>query len=154
MILAWAEAHHGRTGSWPRVRSGEIRGQGGLTWRDVNAFLRNGERGLPGGDSLALLLARLCGQKKGRRPGLREKAILAWARDYYRKTGRWPTASSGPVASSPGDTWNAINLALSQGNRGLPGGTSLTRLLNRLRQGQNGRLRASSSRGAVRRGGT
>jgi len=151
-ILSWAEAHYARTGSWPRAKSGEILSQDGLTWCDVNNCLRNGERGLPGGDSLALLLARLCGQKKGRRPAFTLKDILAWARDHRGRTGRWPSASSGPVTASPGDTWNAINLALTQGNRGLPGGSSLARLLGKKKHGRNRPVRLSSSRLTTRSG--
>ena len=46
-----------------------------------------------------------------------------------RRTGRWPNARSGPIPEAPGETWNAINAALSLGKRGLPGGSSVRRLL-------------------------
>jgi hypothetical protein len=57
-ILAWADAHRGRTGSWPGVLSGPIPEAPGENWWAVNLALHSGLRGLPGGDSLARLLAR------------------------------------------------------------------------------------------------
>jgi hypothetical protein len=62
-ILAWADAHHGRTAQWPGVRAGLIAGAGGETWTAVAVALHLGRRGLPGGDSLSRLLRR-----HGRRP--------------------------------------------------------------------------------------
>jgi hypothetical protein len=56
-ILAWADAHHERTGSWPTHRSGPIAGAPGETWRAANDAVLLGVRGLPGGRSLASLLA-------------------------------------------------------------------------------------------------
>jgi hypothetical protein len=55
--------------------------------------------------------------------------ILAWADAHYQRTGRWPTAESGLVGGAPGLTWQAVNQALVRGNRGLPGDSSLARLL-------------------------
>jgi hypothetical protein len=59
--------------------------------------------------------------------------ILAWAEAHHARTGKWPHAKSGPVVDAPGETWNGVNLALEYGHRGLPGGDSLARLLNRHR---------------------
>jgi hypothetical protein len=61
------------------------------------------------------------------------KQILAWADVHHARTGQRPKAKSGAVVGAPGETWNAVNLALEQGHRGLPGGDSLGRLLNRHR---------------------
>ena len=58
------------------------------------------------------------------------KQILAWAKAHHRGTGRWPSAASGPVAEAPGLTWGGIDQALAGGFRGLPGGSSLARLLH------------------------
>ena len=55
--------------------------------------------------------------------------ILAWADEHRARTGEWPVASSGPVEGVPGEKWEAVNWALAQGLRGLPGGSSLSRLL-------------------------
>jgi hypothetical protein len=58
-VLAWADAFHARTGTWPKARSGPVDKEGpGEHWRTINGALRRGLRGLPGGDSLARLLVR------------------------------------------------------------------------------------------------
>src|SRR5687767_12655234 len=56
-ILAWADEHHARTGDWPNVGSGRVRALEGPRWPTLDAALRKGSRGLPGGSSLARLLA-------------------------------------------------------------------------------------------------
>jgi hypothetical protein len=57
-VLAWADAHHARTGGWPTAASGPVLEAPGEVWRAVNQVLDRGHRGLPGGDSLARLLSR------------------------------------------------------------------------------------------------
>jgi hypothetical protein len=57
-ILTWADAHHARTGQWPRATSGPIEGAEGETWKAVEMALVVGRRGLAGGSSLYKLLAR------------------------------------------------------------------------------------------------
>jgi hypothetical protein len=57
-ILAWADAHHARTGRWPGAHSGPIADAPGETWGKIEGALYDGYRGLPGGDSLAKLLLR------------------------------------------------------------------------------------------------
>ena len=56
LILTWADAHHGRTGKWPTVASGEIIGSAGETWSGVNTALERRRRGLSSGISLARLI--------------------------------------------------------------------------------------------------
>ena len=68
------------------------------------------------------------------RPPLTVEQILAWADAYRARTGRWPTARSGPVPEAPGETWSGIDRGLRVGGRGLPGGYSLARLLALLRE--------------------
>ena len=67
-ILEWAEAHRARTGAWPLNNSGPIALAPGESWRAVAVSLRTGLRGLPGGMSLAGLLARKRRVKTGRSP--------------------------------------------------------------------------------------
>jgi hypothetical protein len=74
------------------------------------------------------------------RPRLTVEQILAWADAHYARTGRWPTAASGPVEGAPGEVWGHINAALYDGQRGLPGGDSLARLLNWNRGRARGRV--------------
>jgi hypothetical protein len=129
-ILAWADAHRARTGRWPHSGSGPVDDASGETWSAINLALAQGSRGLPGGSSLARLLEEHRGkQRRLPPPHLTVGQILAWADAHRRRTGRWPTAASGPVADAPGETWAAINAALARGHRGLPGGTSLSWLL-------------------------
>jgi hypothetical protein len=57
-VLAWADAHHARTGTWPNTMSGPILDAPGEQWGAIDGALRYGRRGLPGNDSLARLLVR------------------------------------------------------------------------------------------------
>jgi hypothetical protein len=133
LILAWADAHFTATGAWPTADLAPVAGgPPGLRWQWVNQALGVGARGLPGGDSLARLLAR----ERGRphqlaRPRLTERTVLAWARAHRRRTGSWPRIHEGAVAGRPGETSPAVDQALRKGLRGLPGGDSLPRLSRR-----------------------
>ncbi len=139
-ILAWADAHCERTGTWPVSNSGAIFDCPDETWAAVDHSLREGLRGQPGGSSLPALLAAHRGRPIPKRPHpyrnrnhlprLTTQEILAWADAYYQRTGRWPTAKTGPIPEASGETWLAVIKALSCGCRGLPGGSSLARLLN------------------------
>jgi hypothetical protein len=102
-ILAWADAHKARTGAWPTQGTTDNTSLPRCTWSMINAALRVGRRGLPGGDSLAQLLARKRGvhNRKGQ-PKLTEDQILHWARAYRKRTGTWPRITSGPIEEAPG----------------------------------------------------
>jgi hypothetical protein len=67
-------------------------------------------------------------------PPLTEEQILAWADARHARTGHWPRAESGAILDAPGDNWYAVNHALAYGYRGLPGGDSLAKLLDRHRR--------------------
>ena len=60
-ICRWAAAHCRQTEGWPNENSGPVQAAPGETWGNVNAALRDGLRGLPGGETLAQLLARRLG---------------------------------------------------------------------------------------------
>ncbi|MGA2068396.1 MAG: hypothetical protein ABSG86_25710 [Thermoguttaceae bacterium] len=131
-VLRWASRHHRLTGQWPNGHSGAVTGVAAETWGGIDSALGRGYRGLPGGSSLLRLLEKHCGvRNRMNPPRLTERKILGWARAYRRATGRWPRYTSGPVAQSPGDTWSALNIALSVGGRGLSGGLSLVKLLRK-----------------------
>jgi hypothetical protein len=133
-ILAWADAYHDRMGRWPRKDSGAVEDAPGETWSALNASLDQGNRGLPGGSSLARLLAEQRGARThSALPDLSAKRILEWADAYYARHRDWPQVRSGPIEEAPGETWSAVNSALIQGHRGLPGGSSLHRLLQKHR---------------------
>jgi hypothetical protein len=55
-VLAWADAHHERTGFWPGAESGAVPEAPGETWAAVEHALKGGLRGLPPGGSLHQLL--------------------------------------------------------------------------------------------------
>jgi hypothetical protein len=84
---------------------------------------------------LARLLARAYGiRNRTNLPALNLKQILSWAEAHYRRTGSWPTRNSGAVAAAPQESWHGIEMALQHGCRGLPGKSSLSRLLRPNRQ--------------------
>jgi hypothetical protein len=131
-ILTWADAHHARTGEWPRQNTGPIIGAPGETWQTVAQVLLVGLRGLPGGSSLARLLQAERGVRNSAAvPRLQRWEILFWADAHYDRTGHWPNTKSGAIPEAPGETWKRVDSALWAGVRGLPGGDSLFRLLDR-----------------------
>jgi hypothetical protein len=129
-VLRWADLHHEKHGVWPNAESGPVDRVPGFTWAKLDALLSQGRRGLPGGSSLARLLAQ---ERWGSPPklsaALSVEQILAWADAHHARCGKWPTARSGPVAAAPGEWWSVIDVALKKGYRGLEGGSSLSQLL-------------------------
>ena len=91
-------------------------------------------RRVSGGCSLAK--RRRKRRRKGS-PRLTVKQILAWADAYHERTGQWPKGNTGPVVSTTDETWFALDRTLSQGHRGLSGGSSLSRLLAKHRGVRN-----------------
>jgi hypothetical protein len=129
-ILGWIDAHHERTGEWPTARSGPIADAPHETWANVDQALTKGLRGLPVGSSLARLLAEHRGVRNRKSlPRLFLDKILAWVHAYRQGTGQWPTRTSGVITDAPDETWANVDQALIKGLRGLPGGSSLTRLI-------------------------
>jgi hypothetical protein len=139
-IIALADVHQRRTDQWPTLKSGRVIGAGRESWQAMDDALRQGHRGLPGGSSLAQLLAEHRGvRNKAALPRLRLRQVRVWAKAHRERTGNWPTAASGHLPEAPGETWAAVNAALSEGLRGLSGGSSLSRLL------QPGKRRATAT---------
>jgi hypothetical protein len=129
-ILAWADAHHARTGEWPNVNSGPVVESPEERWNLIANALYMGLRGLPGGSSLhQLLVKRRAIRDPLHLPPLTEEQVANWARLHFQGTGCWPKHNSGSIAQAPGDTWSAVDHALHNGRRGLPGGSSLWQLL-------------------------
>jgi hypothetical protein len=137
-ILRWADAHHKRTGMWPKPTSGPIADAPGETWMAVQTALVNRRRGLPGGSSLLKLLASKRGVPNDRALSpLKVAQILTWADAYRARHGAWPKATSGQIPEAPNRTWSKVSSALANGTRGLPGGSSLARLLAEHRGARN-----------------
>ena len=127
-ILSWLDAHQEATGDWPKMNSGQATGTG-ETWTGIDDSLRAGRRGLPGGSSLATLLAEHRGVRNIKNlPPLTIKQILSWVDAHKAATGDWPNQFSGQVTGTD-ETWHTIQHALMAGRRGLPGGSSLANLL-------------------------
>lgn len=140
-IVEWAKAHHEKHGDWPTQNTGPVDGRPGEVWGNIDARLSGGGRGLPGGESLAKLFQRVLGVRNvAALPPLDPSEILLWADDHLTREGAWPTLSCGAVPAAPEEAWGRIDDALRQGYRGLPGGSSLARLLEEGR----GRLRPQS----------
>ena len=126
MILNWADAYFDTHRSWPKRISGVIEGTNGDTWGSVEYALYAGTRGLGGGKTLAQLLLEHRGvRNQGRLRRLTVRQVLAWAEAYNRKTGAWPSHSSGYIEGTVGETWQTISAALASGRRGLPTYSSL-----------------------------
>ena len=133
-ILAWAEGHRRQTGKWPKTMSGQVPDAPDETWLGIDDALRQGNRGLGGGSSLAQLLAERRGvRNRGQLPRLTLKKILMWADRHRERTGKWPNPESGAVIDAAGETWKAVQMACVRGLRGLRGGDSISRLLVRYR---------------------
>ncbi len=101
-ILAWAEEHRKTSGQWPDAESGVIVSAERTTRANVDRGLKQGLFGLPGGISLALLLAKLLGRTHASQQCDPSKdPILAWADEYHRRTGNWPASDSGEGPDLP-----------------------------------------------------
>ncbi|HLJ97231.1 MAG TPA: hypothetical protein VKU02_28990 [Gemmataceae bacterium] len=129
-ILMWASAHREATGKWPKTSSGAVLGAKFESWSAIDNALRMGLRGLPGGSSLAQLLAEHYAVRNPQNvPPLSEKQILRWADEHHKRTGSWPKDHSGLIPGSGREKWSSIDSALRAGSRGLPGRSSLAKLL-------------------------
>lgn len=129
-IKRWVIDWYDMERTYPTLHSGVIPGTNGETWIVVDQGLRKGNRGLPGGSSLARLIAEHFGVRNATNPPkLAEVTIRHWVTDWSEQKGKWPNQKSGPIPDSGGETWKAVDTALRDGRRGLPGGSSLPKLI-------------------------
>ncbi len=127
-IVFWAVSHNAANGTWPNQYSGNVSGTD-ETWSGIHFALNRGTRRLLRGSSLAKLLAEHCGVRNIKDlPQLSIEQILDWADVYNAITSQWPTKKSGQVTGTE-ETWQRVDDALSNAGRGLPGDTSLAKLL-------------------------
>jgi len=137
-ILAWADSHHNRTGRWPNSSAGKVADEESENWQNINSALRIGLRKLPGGTSLARLLSEVRGVRNtSKLPALTEQQILNWADHHHEVSGKWPRTTDKAILCAPGEKWSNVNTCLEQGLRGLPGGSSLAKLLAYQRGSRN-----------------
>ena len=118
-IRRWMDDYRAEKGAFPSKDCADS-APSGDRWGALDDALTDGRRGLPGGSSLAKL--------RGAKAALTEAAIRQLADDYRVKNGVLPTQRSTGRAAS-GDRWDALDAALIRGYRGLPGGSSLAKLL-------------------------
>jgi len=138
LILLWADKHYARFGVWPKLNFGPVYDQPGETWKAVNQALRVGRRGLLPDSTLALLLQERRGVVRHKElPSLTEAHLLRWADRYHEKYGRYPHCNDGPIEWAVTETWAGVDKALDTGFRGLPGGSSLAKLLEKYRNKRN-----------------
>ena len=133
-ILSWADKYHERTGSWPKAGEGDVPEAPGENWANVDAALQRGGRNLQGNwprkaSGRKTWSTEWCGPTTPT-----EEQILRWADAHHEQTGLWPKAESGDIPEAAGERWKNIDVALQQGQRGLPGGSSLPKLLAERRQ--------------------
>ena len=114
-------------------------------WKAVGSALYHGHRGLPGGDSLSKMAYRM-GLGPAPPTGHRQRysrrtrdftvaEIEDAVRSFHRREGRAPSAWKDKNATQDfgfPETWEAVNSALRQGGRGLPGGDTLVKVAQRL----------------------
>jgi hypothetical protein len=126
-IKSWILTHHASTGKWPGQKSGSVIGGPDITWSALYRALNEGRYGLPKGIRMASLRPVIEIERAGLRLSVRQ--IVLWARAHHRRHGFWPTPFDGRIPDAPGETWLKVEDALRRGTRGLPGGSSLAKLL-------------------------
>jgi hypothetical protein len=133
-VLAWAEAHHKETGTWPKREDGRLHGVPGFTWRGIDEAIHERPQSFGNARTLAhLLMIRRGVRCRAYLPRLTYKQILIWADAHRQRTGSWPRSYTGAIVDAPGETWLGVNQALHEAVRGLPGELSLSKLLAKKR---------------------
>jgi hypothetical protein len=131
-ILEYADQFHASTGSWPGRQSGTIVKEGRPVerWSALDKALLNGSRGLPGGSSLTkILYEHRAVQSVWLIGEVTEEQVLDYADSWKAAHGRWPGQKDGPVNEGSSITWRAISKWLCYGKHGLPGGSTIGRLI-------------------------
>jgi len=135
-IKTWIREWHSRMGEWPKVATPGVIPGTHETWAKIASALSAGRRGLEPGQSLAALVRDISGVRHPRdtknAPKFTVKQIVTWAKEWYGRTGAWPTArTKGLIPGSSGENWHRVDWALVNGKRGLPGGMTLVMLLKK-----------------------
>ena len=133
-ILAWADTHYEAAGSWPTAASGPVARCSGAHMELGQHHAAQGRPGPAGRlDACPLAEAARSGGRDwpmAKRPSaLTVDLILSWADAYHEEHGNWPNKGSGPVPDAPKYRWSWVDTMLREGVPGLPGGSTLARLL-------------------------
>lgn len=127
-ILAWADDHRDRTGLWPSQNSGRIPGTD-ESWRNIEATLHRGGRGLGVRSSIAQILETHRGRRNPKNlPQLCDGALKKWIVRYKKRHKCWPSRESGKIAGTQ-ETWRTVDKALKRGSRGRSDKSSLADFL-------------------------
>lgn len=110
-ILRWAAAHHEKTGRWPSVNSGPVKGVPGEHWNAINTALFMGYRGLPARSSLAKLLDRRMNGRCRKRPASSPRHVLKRPGRHDPGRGMPPRIASVRILGSHGDVWRTYRTA-------------------------------------------
>ena len=136
LIVTAAKGFHNRTGKWPTETSGDASREFGfpVSWRGVAAALDRGFQSLPGGSTLPQLLHQrgLKFSQAVKPVDLTENDVVQASQNFHRENGVWPQAASGRADNhfNFSTSWGSVDIALKEGWWGLPGSSSLARLLH------------------------
>lgn len=110
-ILRWAAAHHKKTGRWPSVNSGPVKGVPGEHWNAINTALFMGYRGLPARSSLAKLLDQRISSRRRMRPASSPRHVLKREGKHHPGRGMPPGVARVRILGSNRDVWRTYRTA-------------------------------------------
>ena len=133
-ILEDADRFFQQHGFWPKTNSSfGVPDKSYESWTHYDIYLSRGQRGLPGGSTLAKLLQKERGvQNPKGKPRLTEDIILYDIQSFYNLHGRLPNKRETlPVPGKPLETWSGYNSALYGKTRGISERSSLCKLIEK-----------------------
>ena len=145
-ILRWADAHRHRHGTWPTCPIGPHPGGPGRRLAPVNTAINRGQRGLRRLLAGAPARRPAWGTQRHRPPPADRGADPGLGRRHRAGPADGPRSGRVRSRRRTGETWQGVQNALYIGLRGLPGGSSIARLLARASDGPT----AASARGPGR----
>jgi hypothetical protein len=128
-----------REGNWPAANSVKTE-RFGVPFRHLDLYLLRGTRSLPGNSSLyqeSIKVAAARGVPIEDRRGDNSPLTVGMVRDairaFHAQHGRFPVVGRDGV-SPLGITWTTLSLHLTDGRRGLPGGSTLAKEIEAVRR--------------------
>jgi len=120
-IVEWIKLFHDKYGEYPKFNDSRRIPEMDLSWCAIDASLKRGQNGLPGGDSVANMIYRYFGKKNIKNlHNLYIDEIVDWMILFEKEYGKYPTQQDNRVIKEMGEeTWKSINSSLLAGRRGL-----------------------------------